>query len=315
MGGRGAAGGHHRRARPVPGWLGHPARAVPGQSGGRRCPLPVAGRGRGDAPLAGLPPRPGCPRALAGRRRHRPGRPRHAAAAAAGRRLRRHPARPDPGDRRPRPWRLGRGGDGRRHLPGRPAGALRRRLDRRPARPARRRAPPGRHPGAVQLPAPGRPWRLRRRPVPGLDLDGRPQLLRLPGLAGRRPQGRPGRRRPPGDRRQPRLRPRPGRQRPPGRVPRTRLPAAGAHDHTATCLYTLTPDRDFALGPIPDHDRVLVALGAAHGFKFAPCSAGSWPTWPCTAAPTSTSPPSLSTARPSPRPPPTPATWSEGQPR
>jgi sarcosine oxidase len=51
---------------------------------------------------------------------------------------------------------------------------------------------------------------------------------------------------------------------------RTRLPAAGAHDHTATCLYTLTPDRDFALGPIPDHDRVLVALGAAHGFKFAP---------------------------------------------
>jgi sarcosine oxidase len=51
---------------------------------------------------------------------------------------------------------------------------------------------------------------------------------------------------------------------------RTRLPAAGAHDHTATCLYTLTPDRDFALGPIPGHDRVLVALGAAHGFKFAP---------------------------------------------
>ncbi|HEV3399909.1 MAG TPA: N-methyl-L-tryptophan oxidase [Actinomycetes bacterium] len=50
-----------------------------------------------------------------------------------------------------------------------------------------------------------------------------------------------------------------------------RLPAAtGSHDHTATCLYTLTPDRDFALGPLPGHDRVLVALGAAHGFKFAP---------------------------------------------
>jgi sarcosine oxidase len=49
-----------------------------------------------------------------------------------------------------------------------------------------------------------------------------------------------------------------------------RLPAAGAHDHTATCLYTLTPDRDLALGPLPGHDRVLVALGAAHGFKFAP---------------------------------------------
>jgi sarcosine oxidase len=52
---------------------------------------------------------------------------------------------------------------------------------------------------------------------------------------------------------------------------RTRLPgAAGTHDHTATCLYTLTPDRDLVLGPLPGHDRVLVALGAAHGFKFAP---------------------------------------------
>jgi sarcosine oxidase len=52
---------------------------------------------------------------------------------------------------------------------------------------------------------------------------------------------------------------------------RARLPAAaGAHARTATCLYTLTPDRDLVLGPLPGHDRVLVALGAAHGFKFAP---------------------------------------------
>jgi sarcosine oxidase len=52
---------------------------------------------------------------------------------------------------------------------------------------------------------------------------------------------------------------------------RGHLPAAaGAHDHTATCLYTLTPDRDLVLGPVGGHDRVLVALGAAHGFKFAP---------------------------------------------
>ena len=52
---------------------------------------------------------------------------------------------------------------------------------------------------------------------------------------------------------------------------RARLPAAaGAHDHSATCLYTLTPDRDLVLGPVGGHDRVLVALGAAHGFKFAP---------------------------------------------
>jgi sarcosine oxidase len=54
-----------------------------------------------------------------------------------------------------------------------------------------------------------------------------------------------------------------------------RLPTAAAgHDHTATCLYTLTPDRDLVLGPLPGHDRVLVALGAAHGFKFAPLLGG-----------------------------------------
>jgi glycine/D-amino acid oxidase-like deaminating enzyme len=52
---------------------------------------------------------------------------------------------------------------------------------------------------------------------------------------------------------------------------RARLPAAlGAHASTTTCLYTLPPDRDFVLGPLLGHDRVLVALGAAHAFKFAP---------------------------------------------
>ena len=50
-----------------------------------------------------------------------------------------------------------------------------------------------------------------------------------------------------------------------------RLPGALAPDPvTRTCLYTLTPDRDFVLGPLPGRERVLVALGAAHGFKFAP---------------------------------------------
>ena len=39
--------------------------------------------------------------------------------------------------------------------------------------------------------------------------------------------------------------------------------------HTATCLYTLTPDRDFVLDRVGGHPNVLVALGAAHGFKFA----------------------------------------------
>ena len=36
------------------------------------------------------------------------------------------------------------------------------------------------------------------------------------------------------------------------------------------CQYTLTPDRDFVLSPVPGHPSVVVGLGAAHGFKFAP---------------------------------------------
>ena len=38
---------------------------------------------------------------------------------------------------------------------------------------------------------------------------------------------------------------------------------------TKTCLYTLTPDRDFVVDAVPGHPDVLVLLGAAHGFKFA----------------------------------------------
>jgi sarcosine oxidase len=36
------------------------------------------------------------------------------------------------------------------------------------------------------------------------------------------------------------------------------------------CQYTLTPDRDFVLASVPEHPSVVVGLGAAHGFKFAP---------------------------------------------
>lgn len=36
------------------------------------------------------------------------------------------------------------------------------------------------------------------------------------------------------------------------------------------CLYTLTPDGDFFLGPIPGQRRVFAAALAGHGFKFAP---------------------------------------------
>ncbi|MEO8229499.1 MAG: N-methyl-L-tryptophan oxidase [Chloroflexota bacterium] len=51
---------------------------------------------------------------------------------------------------------------------------------------------------------------------------------------------------------------------------RAHLPGAFGPDlYTKTCLYTLTPDRDFVLGPVPEAPNVLVALGAAHGFKYA----------------------------------------------
>lgn len=39
---------------------------------------------------------------------------------------------------------------------------------------------------------------------------------------------------------------------------------------TVTCLYTLTPDRDFVVGAVPDHPDIVVGLGAGHGFKFTP---------------------------------------------
>jgi sarcosine oxidase len=45
--------------------------------------------------------------------------------------------------------------------------------------------------------------------------------------------------------------------------------AIGAPVRTKTCLYTLTPDRDFVLDAVPGTPEVIVALGAAHGFKFA----------------------------------------------
>lgn len=36
-----------------------------------------------------------------------------------------------------------------------------------------------------------------------------------------------------------------------------------------TCLYTLTPDRDFVIDTLPEHPNVCVAIGAGHAFKFA----------------------------------------------
>lgn len=39
---------------------------------------------------------------------------------------------------------------------------------------------------------------------------------------------------------------------------------------TNICFYTLTPDGDFSLGPLPGYDNVFLAALAGHGFKFAP---------------------------------------------
>ena len=48
------------------------------------------------------------------------------------------------------------------------------------------------------------------------------------------------------------------------------LPGSGQPVRSIRCQYTLTPDRDFVLAPVPGHESVVVGLGAAHGFKFAP---------------------------------------------
>lgn len=45
--------------------------------------------------------------------------------------------------------------------------------------------------------------------------------------------------------------------------------AVGPPILTRTCLYTLTPDRDFVLDRLPEAPGVVVGLGAAHGFKYA----------------------------------------------
>ena len=48
------------------------------------------------------------------------------------------------------------------------------------------------------------------------------------------------------------------------------LPGSGPPVRSLRCQYTLTRDRDFVVSAVPGHDDVVVGLGAAHGFKFAP---------------------------------------------
>ena len=48
------------------------------------------------------------------------------------------------------------------------------------------------------------------------------------------------------------------------------LPRALGPVHLArTCLYTLTPDRDFVIDIVPGHEQIAIAIGAGHAFKFA----------------------------------------------
>jgi len=49
-----------------------------------------------------------------------------------------------------------------------------------------------------------------------------------------------------------------------------RLPdALGPVHQIKTCLYTLTPDRDFVLDTLEEHPGVSIAIGAGHAYKFA----------------------------------------------
>jgi sarcosine oxidase len=48
------------------------------------------------------------------------------------------------------------------------------------------------------------------------------------------------------------------------------IPALAGDPHLIkTCLYTLTPDRDFVIDTVPGAPNVHVAIGAGHAFKFA----------------------------------------------
>jgi sarcosine oxidase len=45
--------------------------------------------------------------------------------------------------------------------------------------------------------------------------------------------------------------------------------AVGPVIYTKTCLYTLTPDRDFIVDSLAGHPNAVMAIGAGHAFKFS----------------------------------------------
>lgn len=49
------------------------------------------------------------------------------------------------------------------------------------------------------------------------------------------------------------------------------LPSLGKHIESKVCMYTMTPDEHFIVGPCPKDKNVFIATGfSGHGFKFAP---------------------------------------------
>ncbi len=52
-------------------------------------------------------------------------------------------------------------------------------------------------------------------------------------------------------------------------VQRTLPRAYGPALYSKTCLYTLTPDRDFVIDTLPAYPQIALALGAGHAYKFA----------------------------------------------
>ncbi len=45
--------------------------------------------------------------------------------------------------------------------------------------------------------------------------------------------------------------------------------AVGPILYTKTCLLTHTPDTDFVIDHLPGHPDCVIAIGAAHAYKFA----------------------------------------------
>lgn len=48
------------------------------------------------------------------------------------------------------------------------------------------------------------------------------------------------------------------------------IPAKGSVSRTITCQYTITPDRQLIMCPLEKHPGIILGLGAALGFKYAP---------------------------------------------